>query len=74
MEVYNQAEIGPIYSSALILMNMLSGVIILDEKELYTTREMGMLVLYSLLCIIGIAIIAKKPQCPCANKKSVINY
>jgi hypothetical protein len=36
MEVYNQAEIGPIYSSALILMNMFSGIIILDEKTLYT--------------------------------------
>jgi len=36
MEVYNQAEIGPIYSSALILMNMLSGIIILNEKDLYS--------------------------------------
>lgn len=35
MEVYNQAEIGPIYSSSLILLHMLSGGIILDEQALY---------------------------------------
>lgn len=31
MALYNQAEIGPIYSSSIILMHMLSGAIILDE-------------------------------------------
>ena len=71
MEVYNQAEIGPIYSSALILMNMLSGIVILNEKDLYSGKEMGMLVLYSMLCILGIAIIAKKPTVPCCKKSKV---
>ena len=32
---------------------------------------MGMLVLYSLLCILGIAIIAKKPTVPCCKKRKV---
>ena len=32
MEVYDQVEIVPIYQSALILLNILCGAIILDEK------------------------------------------
>jgi len=61
MEVYNQAEIGPIYSSSLILLHMLCGGIILNEKALYTRNELYVLIFYSLICILGIYIIAKKP-------------
>lgn len=55
-------------------MNMLSGIIILNEKDLYSAKEMGMLVLYSMLCVLGIAIIAKKPRCPCAKTKRVTEH
>ena len=64
MEVYNQAEIGPIYSSSLILLHMLCGGIILNEKDLYSRLEVVELIFYSLLCIMGIYVIAKKPSLP----------
>jgi ATP/ADP translocase len=65
MEVYNQAEIGPIYSSSLILLHMLCGGIILDEKALYSRTEILELLGYSMICILGIYIIARKPSCRC---------
>ena len=65
MEVYNQAEVGPIYSSSLILLHMLSGGIILNETVLYTRGEIWMLIFYSMICIAGIYVIAKKPNLYC---------
>ena len=73
MEVYNQAEIGPIYSSSLILLHMLSGGIILNEKALYTRKEIWMLIVYSMVCILGIYIIAKKPSVFCFQNKVVLS-
>jgi hypothetical protein len=71
MEVYNQAEIGPIYSSALIIFQMLSGGIILDEFSIYQTRELITLVGFSLICILGIYVLAKKPYFPCFENTDV---
>ena len=58
MALYNQAEIGPIYSSSIILMHMLSGAIILDEQDLYTNLQLMVLFFLSLLIISGIYLIA----------------
>jgi hypothetical protein len=57
MEVYNQADIGPIYSSSLILLNMLCGGVILDEKSLYSDIQIALLLTYSMVCISGIYLI-----------------
>ena len=35
MENYDQIDIDPIYQASIILFNMLSGAIILNEKEMY---------------------------------------
>ena len=53
-------------------MNMLSGIVILDEKDLYSPPELGTLILYSVICIVGIVIIAKKPSCKCRRNKNKI--
>jgi len=35
MENYDQIDIDPIYQASIILFNMLSGAIILNEKQMY---------------------------------------
>ena len=62
MELYNQAEIGPIYSSSIILMHMLSGAVILNEQEFYTKSQLLALLGLSLVIILGIYLIARKPR------------
>ena len=53
------------------MCHMLSGAIILDESAMYTDVELLMLTSFSLLCVAGIYIIAKKPQFPCYKDRPV---
>ena len=53
------------------MCHMLSGAIILDESAMYNDVELLMLFSFSLLCIAGIYIIAKKPQFPCYKDRPV---
>ena len=54
MEVYDQIEIIPIYQTALILLNITSGSIILNEMEMYHAYQLGELTCCSLICILGV--------------------
>jgi hypothetical protein len=40
MEVFDQIEIVPIYQTSLILLNILCGAIILDERDMYQWYEL----------------------------------
>lgn len=71
MALYNQAEIGPIYLSSIIMCHLLSGAVILDEADIYTDMELVLLFGFSLFCIAGIYVIAKKPKFPCYRDRPV---
>ena len=62
MENYDQAEIGPINESSLILLNLICGGIILNEQKLYKWYELLILFMCSVVCIIGIYIFISKPK------------
>jgi surface polysaccharide O-acyltransferase-like enzyme len=61
MEVYDQLESAPIYSTCCILFNLLAGAIIFNEKKLYTIEEFIKVFICELVAIIGVWIIVKKP-------------
>jgi hypothetical protein len=71
MALYNQAEIGPIYLSSIIMCHLLSGAVILDEADIYTDMELVLLFAFSLFCIAGIYVIAKKPKFPCYRDRPI---
>jgi hypothetical protein len=50
---------------------MLSGSIILDESAMYTEWELILIFLFSILCVLGIYIIAKKPKFPCFKDRPI---
>ena len=54
MEIYDQIEIIPIYQTALILLNITSGSIILNEIEVYHTYQLGELTCCAIICISGV--------------------
>jgi len=53
------------------MMHMLSGAIILDESAMYTDFELMMIFSFSILCVLGIYIIAKKPKFPCFTDRPI---
>jgi hypothetical protein len=62
MENYDQIEIVPIYQTSLILLNIICGAIILDERDMYRWFELIFLVFCSTLCIAGVFIMVRKPK------------
>lgn len=60
MECYDQIEIIPLYQTALILMNITSGILILNEQEMYRAYQIGALTGCSLICIMGIYLIVER--------------
>ena len=74
MENYDQVETIPIYQSSLILLNIASGAIIMNEKRLYTWFELFRIIMCGLISIIGVWMIIKKPgkkakKCKCDSIK-----
>ena len=61
MSIYDQSENGPIFASFFIVIQIISGAIILDEIQLYTSLELFKLIVSSFICILGIYILAIKP-------------
>ena len=53
------------------MMHMLSGAIILDESAMYTDFELILISSFSILCVMGIYIIAKKPKFPCFTNRPI---
>lgn len=68
LDLFNEVQVIPIYETTLILMNIICGCIILDEKSMYSWSEIFMLFFYSIICIIGVMIIAHKPEINCKFK------
>jgi hypothetical protein len=62
MKSYDQIEIIPIYQTFLILLNMASGAIILNEQKMYKWYELINLFLCSIICICGVVMIVQKPS------------
>lgn len=62
MKNYDQAEIGPINESSLILLNLICGGIILNEQKLYLWWELVILLMCCIVCILGIKIFISKPK------------
>ena len=62
MAVYDQAEIGAINEASLILLNLLSGIVILSEYQFYSYGELAILFICGMVCITGIYIIVTKPN------------
>jgi hypothetical protein len=71
MTIYEQGEIGPIFSAFFIVFQISAGAFIENEKELYTFKEMVLLLLYSLICILGIFLIARKELMPFIQNKVI---
>jgi len=61
MELYEQVDTVPIYQSSIIIMNVVAGVVVMQESELYTSYEFLMIALGGLISILGVWIIMKKP-------------
>ena len=61
MELYDQVDTIPIYQSSLILLNIASGAIVMQESKLYTPDGFLILVLCGFISIAGVWIIIKKP-------------
>ena len=57
MKSYDQIEIIPIYQTFLILLNMASGAIILNEQKMYKWYELVNLFLCAIICICGVVMI-----------------
>ena len=62
MKIYPQLELHPIFETSMILFNMSSGAIILNEKQLYSYIELVFLTIYAFICIIGVFMLVKKVQ------------
>ena len=61
MALYEQVMIIPIYQTSLIIMTFCAGAVILDEKKMYTTFELSLPLICSLISIVGVWIIVTRP-------------
>ena len=73
MHLYDQIEIVPIYQSALILLNMLCGSVIMNESADYSNQDFLFLLFCLVICITGVVIIAKRPQMPFIRENRLVN-
>lgn len=67
MELYEQVDTIPIYQTSLILFNLAAGAIIMQEAKLYSFEEFMILIGCSLVSILGVQLIIKKPVSKNAN-------
>lgn len=74
MAMYDQSENGPIFAAFFILIQIISGAILLNEGVLYNTFEMVQLTFYSSICIMGIYILANKPVQTEFMEKDMLYY
>jgi hypothetical protein len=68
---YNQAEIGPINESSLILLNLVCGGVILNEQKKYIWWELMLLLSSAAITIVGIYTFIAKPKF--GNQKEKVN-
>jgi hypothetical protein len=75
MTIYDQAEIGPIFSAFFIVFQISAGIFIADEESLYKFGEMVMLLIYSFICILGIILMTRKNLLSiCIKNRVVFGY
>ena len=60
MSLYEQMTIVPIYSSILLMVGILSGLVILDEMKFYTTKKLIGIFIGAIISCIGILVILRK--------------
>ena len=54
MKYYDQIEVQPVYQTAIMFGWILSGMIIFQETELYTTKQLVIIFCCCIVCFIGI--------------------
>ena len=62
MKYYDQLEAVPIYQTCLMVMWIITGLIVLDEKQHYSWLELGTMAGSIFLCCIGIVLLTKKTK------------
>lgn len=60
MKYYKQMEAVPVYQTALLIFWILTGLLILDEKQFYSWGELSCVAASVFLCFIGIKILTMK--------------
>ena len=61
MQYFDQVAIMPIYECFLILTSILTGAVIMQDYRMYNWQQFLMLLVCSIICIIGVFILVKKP-------------
>lgn len=60
MEMYPAIEMMPIYHTFVILLNMMCGLIVLDEKDQYSIQQLIMLFGFTAITSTGVFILVRK--------------
>ena len=72
MSRFDQVFVIPIYQTSLILINLLSAAIILQESKFYSASQMLWLLAMSCVCILGVVLTVRKPSSVCGIENCVI--
>ena len=62
MKFYDQLEVVPVYQTCLMILWILTGLIILDEKQFYGGLQLTAIFASVLFCCIGIKILTMKSK------------
>lgn len=62
MKYYKQMEVVPVYQTSLLILWILTGLIILDEKKFYSGAELTCVFASVFLCFIGIKFLTMKKK------------
>jgi len=60
MKNYDQMEVIPIFQTVLMIFWILTGMLLLDEIQFYTTSQIWRIVLAVLICALGVYFLVKK--------------
>ena len=59
-KIFDQTDVLPTYYSMLVLNQIFTGLVVANEIVLYGTRELALLCLGALMCILGISLLTLK--------------
>ena len=62
MKYYDQLEVIPIYQTAIMLMWIGAGMIILSEHRFYSQTKLVLIGLSTMLCLVGIKLLTSKKK------------
>lgn len=69
MKYYDQIEVIPIHQTATMVMWILTGLIVFDEVQFYSTTQLLGIAGSLLLCCIGVKFLTMKTKLPTASKQ-----